>query len=382
MTHTDPITESIRPFRRRLALFAALRALLAALAAGGFVFALLTLGYKIARRQSPADGGVRLIWLVTVGAALVTMIAAFLVLRPNQRETARQIDALGLKDRTVSMLALRDSGLEIAGLQREDALRHLCAVRASDLRGRIGILPVVLVLLALLAAAASVLVPVSRFAPEQNEAVTSWDDVVDLLREQRDRLAGTGEDRLADVFDELITEMEGTDNVLQVVGKISDAEKRIGNIADQNGASPDAKNEALDTLGQARQMLLGKERTDGEEKKGVKEKEAAGMPAAPEESEQDAEGEAKSLVEGTGNKPQSSDRDGKGQSLPEGDGAEQAADLSEPVYDPISGFVPYGKVFSVYWNDYLHDAENGSIPYEVSEAARSYFENLDKLQNP
>ena len=89
MTHTDPITESIRPFRRRLALFAALRALLAALAAGGFVFALLTLGYKIARRQSLADGGIRLIWLVTVGAALVTMIAAFLVLHGMMIDVSR-----------------------------------------------------------------------------------------------------------------------------------------------------------------------------------------------------------------------------------------------------------------------------------------------------
>ena len=381
MTHTDPITESIRPFRRRLALFAALRALLAALAAGGFVFALLTLGYKIARRQSPADGGVRLIWLVTVGAALVTMIAAFLVLRPSQNEIARRIDALGLKDRTVSMLALRDSSHEIAALQREDALRHLRAVRGSDLRGRISVLSVVFVLIALLTAAASIFLPASWFVREQNEVNSTWDDVFDLLREERDRLAEEGADRFADEFDELIHEMEGMDYVLQAVGKISDVEKNIKDIAYEEETSPAAMKEALDTLKEARLMLLGKEETGADGEKDMEGEEAAGMPAVPDESEQDVEGEVESLAQGSGNKPQNSDRNGKGQSLAEGDIWEQTSSMTEPVYDPISGYVPYGKVFSVYLSDYLRDAENGSIPYEVSNAARSYFEDLDRLQN-
>ena len=38
----------------------------------------------------------------------------------------------------------------------------------------------------------------------------------------------------------------------------------------------------------------------------------------------------------------------------------------------------YGEVFSAYYSDYLRDAQNGGIPYEVSGAARSYFEDLDR----
>ncbi len=110
-------------------------------------------------------------------------------------------------------------------------------------------------------------------------------------------------------------------------------------------------------------------------------KEAAGMPAVTDESEQNVEGEAESLAQGSGDNPQHSDRNGKGQSLAEGEIWEQTSSMTEPVYDPISGYVPYGKVFSVYLSDYLRDAENGSIPYEVSDAARSYFEDLDRLQN-
>ena len=381
MTHSDLISKSIRPFQRRLDFYATLRALLASLTAGGFVFALMTVGYKLTRQQTPMGSSIKWIWLVSGGAAFVTLIATFLVFRPNQTEITRQIDALGLKERTACMLALRDSSHEIAALQREDALRHLRAVRGSDLRGRISVLSVVFFLIALLMAAASILLPASWFMREQNEVNLSWDDVFDLLREERDRLAEEGADRFADEFDELIHEMEGMDYVLQAVGKISNVEKNIKDIAYEEEASPDAMKEALDTLKEARQMLLGKEETGEDGEKDMEGKEAAGMPAVTDESEQNVEGEAESLAQGSGDNPQNSDRNGKGQSLAGGDLWEQTSSMTEPVYDPISGFVPYGKVFSVYLSDYLRDAENGSIPYEVSDAARSYFEDLDRLQN-
>ena len=227
MTHSDLISKSIRPFQRRLDFYATLRALLASLTAGGFVFALMTVGYKLTRQQTPMGSSIKWIWLVSGGAAFVTLIATFLVFRPNQTEITRQIDALGLKERTACMLALRDSSHEIAALQREDALRHLRAVRGSDLRGRISVLSVVFVLIALLTAAASILLPASWFVREQNVVNSSWDDVFDLLREERDRLAEEGADRFADEFDELIHEMEGMDYVLQAVGKISNVEKNI-----------------------------------------------------------------------------------------------------------------------------------------------------------
>ena len=51
---------------------------------------------------------------------------------------------------------------------------------------------------------------------------------------------------------------------------------------------------------------------------------------------------------------------------------------TEPIYDPISGSVPYGDVFSAYYSDYLRGEENGEIPFEVQEAARSYFSSLDQ----
>ena len=373
MTHSDPISESIRPFSRRFDLFAALRALLAALTAGGFVFALMTLGFKITHRQT--DGGM-LIWLVSGGAALAVLIAVFLVLRLNQTEIARQIDALGLKERIASMLALRDCTDEIADLQREDALRHLATVKVFALHGRISVLSVVLVLLALFTAAASVFVPSAWFLQKDDRADTVWGDVLDMLREQRDRLGEVGEDRLANEFDNLIGEMEGMDSALRAVVRIRDTEKSIMNAADEGKASHDAMNEALDTLREARRMLLGEEEPSEESEKGMESESGESM--MPEESEEGREGEGESPDEERGNRPVSSDKNGQGQSIAEGEIREQTSNMTETVYDPISGSVPYGKVFSAYYNDYLREAENGDIPYEFSDAARAYFDNLDR----
>ena len=305
-------------------------------------------------------------------------IAVFLVLRLNQTEIARQIDALGLKERIASMLALRDSTDEIADLQREDALRHLATVKVSALHGRISVLSVVLVLLAIFTAAASVLVPSACFLEKEDEVTVAWKDVMDMLREERSRLSEASEKRLADEFDNLIGEMEGMDSALRAVVKIGDAEKSIMNAADEGKASHDAMNEALDTLREARRMLLGEEEPSEESEKGMEGESGESM--MPEESEEgrEREGEGESRDEGSGKMPVNPDKNGQGQSIAEGEIREQTSSMTETVYDPISGSVPYGKVFSAYYNDYLREAENGDIPYEFSDAARAYFDNLDR----
>ena len=373
MTRTSLITGSIRPFRLRLTLFAALRAFLAALTAGGFVFSAVTLGSKIAERE--ADGE-KIVWFAAGAAAVVTLIAVFLVFLPSRTETARQIDALGLKDRTLSMLALRDYPFEIADLQREDALRHLGTVKASRLRVKIGALSVVLVLIALLTAAASVLVPSSWFARERDGMGETWEQVMEMLREERDRLAEAGENRLAGEMDELIRELENTDSILRAVGEISDAEEGVKDAAREGDASRGAMNEALDVLEEARRLLLGEEEPPEEEGEGTEGEE---MLLVPGEGEQGMEGPGDFPGEGEvpGGEP-GGNEDGSGRGSGEEGGEERLSRMTEPVYDPISGTVPYGEVFSAYYSDYLRDAQNGGIPYEVSGAARSYFEDLDR----
>lgn len=375
MTHSDLISKAVRPYRRRLGLFAAGRAVLAALTAGGFVFAAVTLGCKIAQ----ADGG-RLVWIASGSAAFVTLIAAFLLLCPSPAETARQVDALGLKERTAAMLALRDYPYEIAALQREDALRSLETVKPARLRGKLRLTSVVLLLLALLAAAGSILVPESWFVREQDGMSDVWEEALNLLREERDRLAGMGEDRLAGELDELIGEMENTDSVLHAVGEIGEAEEGVKDAAREGEASRGAMNEALDTLEEVRRMLLGEEEEASEGGEGEPGEGGEGMMTIPGEGEEGTEGPGMIPGEGEGDLPggMPGEEDGRGLGSGEGEGEGIPSNMTEPVYDPISGAVPYGKVFSAYYSDYLRDAENGEIPYEVEDAARAYFEDLDR----
>ena len=395
MTNSDLINQAVRPFRRRLGLFAAGRAALAALTAGSFVFAAVTLGCKIARAGAAdpeelaeqAERAARfsvgpLPWIVSGAAALIVLIAAFLILRPNQNETARRIDALGLKERASAMLALRNYPHEIAALQREDALRRLASVKPAALRGTVRRSSVLLLLLALLTAGASVLIPADWFVRERDEAAEVWEDALNLLREERDRLKEAGEDRLAGELDELIGEMEETDSLLRAVGEIGDAEEGVKDAAREGEASRDAMNEALDVLGEVRRMLLGEEEA-GEEGEAGTEGEGMTQVPVPGEGEDGMEGEGPLPGEGEGEGPgtgggRPTDGDERGQGSGEGKGEGIPSNMTEPVYDPISGAVPYGKVFSAYYSDYLRGAENGEIPYEVEDAARAYFEDLDR----
>ena len=103
--------------------------------------------------------------------------------------------------------------------------------------------------------------------------------------------------------------------------------------------------------------------------------------AVPGEGEEGMEGDGAFPGEGEGEMPgaggsQPGDGDGRGQGSGEGEGEGIPSNMTEPVYDPISGEVPYGKVFSAYYSDYLRGSENGEIPYEIEDAARAYFEDL------
>ena len=162
-------------------------------------------------------------------------------------------------------------------------------------------------------------------------------------------------------MDELIRELENTDSSLRAVGEISDAEEGVKDAAREGDASRGAMNEALDVLEEARRLLLGEEEVPEEEGEGTEGEEMLLVP-----------GEGEQGMEGPGDFP------GEGE-VPGGEpGGNELSRMTEPVYDPISGTVPYGEVFSAYYSDYLRDAQNGGIPYEVSGAARSYFEDLDR----
>ena len=371
MNRSDPLSAAVRPFRLKLGLFAVLRALLASFAAGCFSCGAAVLACKIAQKS------LRFVPPIAASVAAAAVFAAALIYYfPSRRETARRIDALGLKERASTMLAFRDDPSEIACLQRNDALRRIDTVKKRDLRAGIGMLPVILAAIALLFAVLCAVIPASWFERAENPLDEVWQQVLEMLREEEDRLGEQGEDILSDEMRDLIDSLEEMDpeNVLRAVGEINGAEEAAKDAARNGEASREAMGEMLDVLEEARRTLLGEEEEEengegenGEMQPGM---EMEGlMPGMGEEGE-----------EGMPMNPDGEPRDGEnGMGQGNGEPGENGVSLkTEPVYDPISGSVPYGDVFSAYYSEYLRDAEDGEIPFEVQEAAKAYFSSLDQ----
>ena len=71
------------------------------------------------------------LWLIIAGTGVLTFSAVlpllyFLRFRPTERKTAREVDRLGLEERTVTMLELENDDSFIARRQRDDGKRS-CA---------------------------------------------------------------------------------------------------------------------------------------------------------------------------------------------------------------------------------------------------------------
>ena len=81
------------------------------------------------------------IWLaIGVGlgvAAISGALLYYLKLRPTQEETARRVDRLGLEERLITMMELKDDDSYIATLQRENTIEHIKDVDDKKLKIRV-----------------------------------------------------------------------------------------------------------------------------------------------------------------------------------------------------------------------------------------------------
>ena len=131
--------------RRRLVGEGILRSLLFGLAIGfGVNFAVALFAWIF------SFGSILLPILSGVGSAIISgLLIYFLKLRPNEKETAKRVDRLGLEERMITMLELKDDDSYIASLQRENARKTASEIQNRKIHIRI---PRVLVALAITAA--------------------------------------------------------------------------------------------------------------------------------------------------------------------------------------------------------------------------------------
>lgn len=82
--------------------------------------------------------GTNTLWIPIVAgvatAAISVPLFYFLRFRPDEKAVARRMDSLGLDERMITMLELRDDASYIAMRQREDAEKQMRAANANNLR--------------------------------------------------------------------------------------------------------------------------------------------------------------------------------------------------------------------------------------------------------
>ena len=119
------------------------------------------------------------IWNAIVPGAAVALISGtifyFTKFRPKDNEIARRVDRLGLEERMVTMLELREDESLVAELQRQDAKHRLDALSGKRVKIHISKLVSVFTAVAVLLGAAMTTV----VALVQNDIIPSMPDIVD-----------------------------------------------------------------------------------------------------------------------------------------------------------------------------------------------------------
>lgn len=381
MVRSETLSSHISEYRRRLGLFSALKALLFGVTAGLFAFGAAVLVMKIINRI-----GFMIPAVIFAAVFAAAAAAALVFLFPSYNYTAKKLDDLGLKERTSTMLALAGSPTEIAALQRSDALAHLGTVEKKQLRERISTLSIILVIVALIFASVCSFIPAAWFQrTEEKSAEEVWQDVLEMLREEQQRLEQQGEKALSDEMKDLIGKLENSDSILNAIGDINTAEENAVDDVLNGVASPRSAREMIEVLEEAKRMLLDLEEAENAQAgegemeimipgEGEEGEEGEGQGEEPSEGGEEGEGQGENGEQ----EPDNAGQNGRGSSGERPDEEERESNKTELIYDPISGSVKYGDVFSVYLSEYLKNSEGGEIPFELKDAADAYFNSLDR----
>ena len=369
----------LKPWMRHLRLSALFRALLIGCASGAMAFAVTCLILRLTRQSG---------WLwpagIGCGVLVLTGAIAWRLLCPTQKTVARKLDALGLRERAATMLALREDDSEMARLQRQDALRYIDPIDPRRLKGRVGWLIPVLFTAAMLLACGSVMAPeawLEAVLPAQAEGILS-EDILAMLQEEKQSLQDQGENALSEEMGELVEGLASAESELAAAGMISAAQSAVQAAAAAGEASESAAAEAQQALEQAMESLTG-EASEEETESGEDTESGSGEGEAAEVEPQDSEGGQPEGEQSDEEQSQNGQSGQQGEGQPQnqshgGSGEESTTNMTEPVYDPISGSVQYGEVFSAYYAEYLQDARNGSVPGDLQNAADTYFDSLNQ----
>lgn len=115
------ISKLLRAFRGKILLETILQSAITALAAGAGGIFITSFIYHIIVRPAPMP----VISAIGLGVFAVTFLLLVILGWPTLKKVARRVDALGLQERTGTMLEFQNDPSPIAQLQRQDAAAHI-----------------------------------------------------------------------------------------------------------------------------------------------------------------------------------------------------------------------------------------------------------------
>ena len=338
-------------FKIRLLLEDFLKSLLLGLLGAGALVFTVSFYYHVKLSEDSMD-----VMMKAGGAAfaIVFIVCFFIVFYPRKKRVAERVDALGLKERVVTLLEFKDNDSEMARLQREDALKAIKAVKTSKLKLTVKkwelIAPAAAIALALVMTA----LPADIFDFRTEEEIAEDERLAYIeaaLEEMREAIK-----------DEKLTEEQRA----ELEEMLAELEEKLMN----ENLSELEQDLLMQEMQEAIDEML--EAAEGEPEEG--EAGEGEEPAEGEEPEDGAPPDGEEPPEG-GEPPEDGEMP-EGAEPPEGDGEDTVR--TEGIYDPVSGYVPYGDVFALYFSDYIKSLEDSDLSEDEQNMLDEYFSALSQ----
>lgn len=399
--------KKLRSFRRKLNVEAGIRAGSIGFTVGLAGMLVVLVYGRLAKQE---------LWLLEAGVLafglflITTLLAYFILFRPEKKEVLESIDALGLQERIITMEELRGEETVIAKKQRQDAKEQLAKLTTGNLQIKLYIKPLwcclgLAVLVVLLAFLPFPKPEVDEQAEQNAMEQQLVDELITALRTCIDSSKVNEENKaeLHEIVDALATSFLPEDTTLSRTAKIATASKRL---------------DMLLAAGQSN-LTIRKQKSDAEaaqEEIEAMEKEQKLLEATIKEMKNlmGTSIDVLNKVEGTfwtpggppsgtsydveplpfeepenepqeGEEPVEGEQSGEGEEPPEGgeplDGEGETGELNgagtEEIFDPEQGIISYGAVYEEYYQEILKALTETELSGEMREMIEDYANSLE-----
>ncbi len=398
----------LRRFRRRLNTEAGIRAGTIGLAAGLAAMAAVLL-YGRLRYQSILMKEAGLAAVVLFAAA--TLICYFVWLRPRKKEVIARIDALGLKERILTMEELKKDDSVIAKKQRQDAKEHLAMLDAASMGIRFYIRPLICSLVLAAVVALLVFIPfpkeeVDPLAEKNAQEMQIVDEMITILKDLVEQSLMNEKHRadINEIIDAMAMSFTPEDSTLTRTAKIATASKRLDMYESTENAELALKKQQSDDSSEAKAGIKELEAEQKVLSDAIKEMKdvmgtsidvinlvegtfwTPGGPSSgssyeveelPPEEEQEENGEPPEGEEpGEGEFPPEGMEPGEGEPQEGMEGNMNGAG-GQTIFDPEQGEVGYGSVYEEYYQEILKALTEHEFSEEIREMIEDYANSLE-----